>query len=59
MPQIQVGDKLIWEPGKPHTEEVIEVTQIEGDWVETSGKTGAHWNEMSRVREACVRAGND
>lgn len=58
---INVGDRLIWEPddktGARERVVVIEVKETRGGdvWIQTEGKSGTHWNEESRVREACVR----
>lgn len=59
--EINVGDRLIWEPesrtGARERVVVIEVKEAHGGdvWIRTDGKSGKHWNEEDRVREACVR----
>ena len=59
--EIKVGDRLIWEPesrtGAYDRIVVIDVKETrDGDvWIRTEGKSGKHWNEEGRVREACVR----
>lgn len=59
---IRVGDRLLWEPDLPHAFAFVRVTAVRraggNGWVQTEREDppGArHWNEESRVREACVR----
>jgi hypothetical protein len=55
----QVGDVWLWEPEKPHAREVVTVTATQqnsiGTWkVESSSRSGTHWNDLSRWVEATV-----
>lgn len=57
---IRINDRLVWEPDSPHAREEVMVRDIvinEADevWIKTVGPSGAHWNDLGRTREACVR----
>jgi len=59
--EIKVGDRLVWEPYKRHATEEIVVKEIKTNddgetWYLSAGRSGEHWNEESRMREACIRA---
>jgi len=50
----EVGDQLIWEPRNPRAFEHITVVAVSGDQVQTDGSRGTWWNDVTRMREACV-----
>ena len=57
--QIRVGQKLIWEPDNPLCKDNVVVTEVavwsDGTvWVQSDGRYGLAWNELSRMAEACV-----
>ncbi len=59
--EIKVGERFIWEPNKPHAYCHVEVVAIRfsgsDEQVQTkTDKGGLHWNDMTRFREACIRA---
>jgi hypothetical protein len=54
---IAVGDVYVWEPLSRTAREVVVVTAVKPDWIETADyHTGERcWNSEDRLREACVR----
>lgn len=58
--EFKVGSWHIWEPRLPHARAVVRVsavkTNADGEtWVETTDQEGRKaWNELERMREACV-----
>jgi hypothetical protein len=54
---IKPGLRFIWEPGKPHAHELIEVVRLNeaGDMVQNIAVDGSmYWNDVSRFREAVI-----
>jgi hypothetical protein len=54
---IKPGLRFIWEPGKPHAHELIEVVRVSdtGDMVRSRAVGGIeYWNDVSRFRESVV-----
>jgi hypothetical protein len=58
---IEVGERFVWEPDKPHARANVTVTEVRNRpnderVIQTLDDEGRyHWNEESRFREACVR----
>lgn len=56
---LNIGDKLIWEPKKPKAYVLVEIVDVRGedslDYLLKDERGNQYWNEESRVREACIR----
>jgi hypothetical protein len=57
---IRIKDRLIWEADNPHAREecIVRDMMVNTDdetWLLTIGPSGKHWNDLSRLREACSR----